>query len=553
MPEGWTTLSDYFNPLDAAIKIQQLDELKTRNRLQYMQAQEVLKNNQETQAFLAKQALQPSMPKAPAAPQVAPGAPAAAGQLMPPQAQTPQPQAAAKMAPTAPGMAPSGMPGAAPAGAPGGVTPTAAPKPTVDQQPPEVQQVYRAMRTLKTLAPKDTEAFKALRDDPSDEEAFTVLRANADVRKSSDDIQAYLNRVGLDFTRNVDKDKEGKVAVTDTYSRNWTRKELDTLADLTGRESFRNHPEGRATLTMDPVHSTISGFVAEKQDEKYTPEVRLLEDKLTEENGGKKPTKQQLYSEWRKLELQKKTEGSNNQGAGRYKFMMRDYLDTKNGNQIITLSNEEVANANKQEPGRYVSAAPGTKALAKTATVEDISDANQATKEALKNLKTDFTPGLRMKLAQVFKDRDPNSAFDNFMGSTFAQTLTPDQQDYVVAINQNLENAMAMRSVLGAGQGSHDLRAAIQRTIPGMLTPNKAMAFKQIDAFNNQLMRLARGIPKIKLRGQEEVKGNLKEQASGKKTIPADLPPAAANKGKRAKDPDTGESYISDGVNWSAE
>ena len=58
---------------------------------------------------------------------------------------------------------------------------------------------------------------------------------------------------------------------------------------------------------------------------------------------------------------------------------------------------------------------------------------------------------------------------------------------------------MAMRSVLGAGQGSEGLKNAIVATLPGPRTPTREYAAKQLDAFERALDRLSRSIPKVKL------------------------------------------------------
>jgi hypothetical protein len=79
-------------------------------------------------------------------------------------------------------------------------------------------------------------------------------------------------------------------------------------------------------------------------------------------------------------------------------------------------------------------------------------------------------------------------------------SLTPDQQDFLIATRQLAENAMAMRTILGAGQGSEDMRNAIRQTLPGLLTPDRSMALRQLDAFDKTINRLHRGVPKVKLR-----------------------------------------------------
>ena len=87
--------------------------------------------------------------------------------------------------------------------------------------------------------------------------------------------------------------------------------------------------------------------------------------------------------------------------------------------------------------------------------------------------------------------------------SKIGQVLTPEQQTYLVRLATLNENAMAMRQVLGAGQGSDDVRRAIRATIPNAATPSKSYAFEQLDRFEKVLDRLGRGVLKVPLRGEK--------------------------------------------------
>ena len=166
----------------------------------------------------------------------------------------------------------------------------------------------------------------------------------------------------------------------------------------------------------------------------------------------------------------------------------------------------------KDNQDRYMPTATTAKALGQTALIEDIRGTVGDTRAAIKNLKTEFTPEVRAQMALVFKSRDPSSAWSQFWGGSWSKGLTPDQQDYLVKVQLLHENAMAMRSVLGAGQGSEDLRNAISATIPGASTPSKEFATKQLDSFEKVLNRLERGVPKVALRKDT---GSTDSSASG--------------------------------------
>jgi hypothetical protein len=94
---------------------------------------------------------------------------------------------------------------------------------------------------------------------------------------------------------------------------------------------------------------------------------------------------------------------------------------------------------------------------------------------------------------------DPHAAIDQLIASGALGTLTPDQQDFLIATRQLSENAMAMRSILGAGQGSEDMRNAIRETLPTLLSPDKSFALRQLDAFDKTIARLHRGVPNVPL------------------------------------------------------
>ena len=538
------TVQDVYDPVATALNVQNIDDAKIRNRINAMKAREQFQTMQRKEKW-ASMANDPSrFNPMQEANQFQPGQ-SQGGQPTPNRPPMPQNPAVAGANPgvQAPGV--QVMPG----------------QPQPQQMPVLSDEDKAADRGGKKLAAMGQSAqglAVAAKNDPT---ARKQVNKIAELANNDPDVKAYAAKNGFDeFSYHMDEEKgEGEY----TLSRDWSKELLEDFAAKAPNgqllKPLAEHPGKYRIIFGDAGQVKDIQFIGGSTltKEQLSSDRELANLAISEPDSPRGRQAQKILDAAKETKKELKSApgaagpGGESRAAQFAKYRMANYLDTKDGNRPITLSASDIMEANKKEPGRYLPAGIGEKALTRTATVEDISDANQATKLALNNLKTDFTPALRMKLAQVFTDRNPASAFDNFMGSSFAQTLTPDQQDYVVAVNQNIENAMAMRSVLGAGQGSQDLRSAIQRTIPGMLTGNKQQALKQIDAFNAQLMRLARAIPKVKLRGQSEVSQNLKDQSS--KEIPKDLPDAKANKGKRAKNPETGESYLSDGVSWKAE
>lgn len=182
----------------------------------------------------------------------------------------------------------------------------------------------------------------------------------------------------------------------------------------------------------------------------------------------------------------------------------REYpvIDTANGNRLVYASAADINSANTTTPGRFAPAAQGDKALGKTALIEDIRGNVASVRQSLQNPKMpEFTAGQRSAIALALGGPDPGGALTAAFRGGVLGSLTPEQQDYLINMAQLEENAMAMRSVLGAGQGSEDLRNAIRATLPGPRTPSKLYASKQLDAFEKVLNRLEKGIPNVPLAG----------------------------------------------------
>lgn len=144
-----------------------------------------------------------------------------------------------------------------------------------------------------------------------------------------------------------------------------------------------------------------------------------------------------------------------------------------------------------------------TGAMNKTALIEDIRGGTQQVRDSLHGMSDqEFDIKDRALIAGALKSRDPRGAVTQLIGGQFKGVLSDKQQEYLINLANLTENAMAMRSVLGAGQGSEDLRQAIVNTIPGASTPNRKYALTQLDTFEKTLNRLERGIPNVPLRQQ---------------------------------------------------
>jgi hypothetical protein len=215
-------------------------------------------------------------------------------------------------------------------------------------------------------------------------------------------------------------------------------------------------------------------------------------------------------------------------------------LDTQNDNQLVTMTANDFANSRKEEPGRFVDAAKAKNALTQTALLQDIHGAIKNSKGSVDRLKNDFDETSRLLLYKAVQSQNPTGAINNFIGGQFGKALTPDQVDYLTDLGQLIENAMAMRSVLGAGQGSDQLRDAIKATIPNKGTFSKEYAKDQLRKFEQQVNRLERGVPGVKLatpKGEIETPPKEVKYSEGNDswTIPAEKEAAFLKAHPKAK------------------
>lgn len=173
-------------------------------------------------------------------------------------------------------------------------------------------------------------------------------------------------------------------------------------------------------------------------------------------------------------------------GAGRRMAV----IDPRDG-QVKIMSAWQAENLGAAPAGE------GIKLMSKDAQFSELHVAAQKAKDAINGLDKDFTPTQIAKLTLAFSHDDAGvvkNEVDSLLGT---QQLTPAQQDFVIWINQLNERAMSLRNIAGMGQGSQDLRSAIKATLPGLKSGSKGMALKQLDAFNNQVNLLEKGVPKI--------------------------------------------------------
>ncbi len=155
----------------------------------------------------------------------------------------------------------------------------------------------------------------------------------------------------------------------------------------------------------------------------------------------------------------------------------REYPVINKSTGQLEMRNSADINASK---GMYAPAGQGATAMTKQAVFSDLHYNIDTARKAISALDS-MDAGTRAKLSFALRHTDPASA----------------EQEAVQSLALLSENAMSLRSVAGMGQGSDDLRAAIQATLPSGKSPSKAYALGQLDKFENVVKRLEGGVPKM--------------------------------------------------------
>lgn len=166
------------------------------------------------------------------------------------------------------------------------------------------------------------------------------------------------------------------------------------------------------------------------------------------------------------------------------------YVDTE-GNLITATAGDAIKNG-------FTPAAPTFNVMSKHAQFSEMQTGMDSLRASVQNLDQDFSPEQRAKLQLAMRTPDEGisrNIFDSVAGSG---NLTDKQQDYVIALKQMDERILAMRGVAGIGNsGSDSTRQAMVATLPNVKTPSKAYAIKQLDAVQNQMSALFRGVAKL--------------------------------------------------------
>jgi hypothetical protein len=146
----------------------------------------------------------------------------------------------------------------------------------------------------------------------------------------------------------------------------------------------------------------------------------------------------------------------------------------------------------------YVPASPAFNAMSKQAQFSEMKSASTKLRDSIQALQPGdaFTPEqvAKLKLASEAQDE---GVFRSIVSNMASGTTNERQQDYLIWLQQMGERILSLRNVAGMGQGAQDLRAAITATLPNISSGTKAFALKRLDAVDNQINLLQKGIPKV--------------------------------------------------------
>lgn len=214
-------------------------------------------------------------------------------------------------------------------------------------------------------------------------------------------------------------------------------------------------------------------------------------------NGKKYPSVSAAQAAWGKqaeqIKNQEAAAGAEARGQAYGANRPVSVIDTWNGNRPVTVSAREA----EDNPERYATAGPAEKALPREALINDIRVSAQ---NVGKNLGVLDSGGIdRAKLATSLAD--PNSTFQSYLQGIPRGELSDEQQEFVADLFNLREQAMALRTVLGAGQGSEDMRRAILDTLPSIAS-NSSLARKQLGNLQAVLNRVERGVPNVPLNSE---------------------------------------------------
>jgi hypothetical protein len=172
----------------------------------------------------------------------------------------------------------------------------------------------------------------------------------------------------------------------------------------------------------------------------------------------------------------------------------REYavIDSANGQEQMVSADT----INAAPKGAYAPASGGAKIMNQQAIFGEIDYTSNQLKQSIEEMGDQgFEPKARAQIAAVLRDTDPKTAWNQFLTSEVAGTLTDPQIKYVTSLVSMDESAMSLRSIAGQGTSSDAMRSRISSMLPSAGTPSAKYARQQLKLFDGELNALRRGVP----------------------------------------------------------
>lgn len=185
---------------------------------------------------------------------------------------------------------------------------------------------------------------------------------------------------------------------------------------------------------------------------------------------------------------------------------MYPVLDSEDGMAPIFARGYEILN----NPNRYVAGSLGQMAMNKQNILLDIGDLSKTVRADFHALGGEEFSGEQRALVAAALAA-PAGDVGQYVQSFARSGMSPKQSKLATDLLQLKENGMALRGIIPGG-ATDMMRTAVASTLPGIGTPSVPYADVQLDALDQQIARLSRGIPKVSMRTEG---GNIPTAGEG--------------------------------------
>lgn len=262
--------------------------------------------------------------------------------------------------------------------------------------------------------------------------------------------------------------------------------------------------QGKRVLTFQRADGSHYDSVGGKTFQKPEQDANKLAGEIEAQIGAKPTTTQYGGKTYPTVEAAQRAWGrageqikNDEAAAGR----VSGYEELNRGKAINVIRNGQLMgiHPNEMQAGDVMAPASASEhAMSKEAQFQEIHSGIDNLRSAIGKLDRPFTPEQIGKLTLAMRHTSDPTIFqtelESFLGT---QQLTGPQEDLVIWLGHINERALSIRNIAGMGQGSDSMRAAIQGILPSVKSGSTEMMNKQLAAFENQVNKLEKGVPKM--------------------------------------------------------